>query len=595
MNRDARIEHALATAAARHRAGRLLDAAAIYQQVLARQPQHADARHLLGLICHQTGDGPRAIEHLTQAARLDPQNPAIHLNLGEAYRAQGRWDEAGACYERALAIQPDNAAAHNNLGLVCKQSGRLDAARQHFERALTLQPDSADACNNLARALMAAGRIEEAVARYRQAVNLSPADAFLHSNLIFALHFHPGLGADDLDREHARWDARHAGALRSRFASAPNDPDPERRLRVGYVSADFCQHPVSFFLYPLLSQHDRARFEVYAYSGVKRPDAVTTGFQKLTSVWRDTRGWSDDQLALQIRADRIDILVDLGMHASNSRLLVFARRPAPVQVGWLAYPGTTGVEAIDYRLSDGWMDPATDATAEAPGGIPVPLPDAWCCYHPLGQTPAVADLPARRPGANGAVTFGCLNSFNKVNDAVLRRWARVLAAVPDSRLLLHSPSEAAIHERVRTCLAQAAGIAGERVEFVGSQGRTAYLETYGRIDVGLDPFPFGGMTTTCEALWMGVPVPACLGQAPGSRVGASLLAAVGLRELIARDEDTYVESIRALAGDLPRLADLRRTLRARMESSPLMDAPRFARNVERAYCAMWQRWCQQNP
>lgn len=579
----------MADAAARHRAGRLADAAALYQQVLARRPRHADARHLLGLVYHQAGDQGLAIEHIAQAVRLDPKNPAIHLNLGEAYRRLGRWDQAVACYERTLALQPDNAAAYNNLGLAHKQAGRLEAARGHFERALALQPDSADACNNLARALMATGRIDEAVARYRQAVGQQPANAFLHSNLIFVLGFHPGLSADDLAREQACWDARHAASWRTRFAPPPNDPDPARPLRIGYVSADFFQHPVSFFLYPLLSQHDRGQFEVFVYSGVKRPDTITAGFKKLAAGWRDTVGWTDDRLAEQIRADRVDILVDLGMHASNSRLLVFARRPAPVQVSWLAYPGTTGVSAFDYRLSDGWMDPAASVTAAPPGGLPVLLPDSWCCYHPLGQTPAVSELPALR---GGSVTFGCLNSFNKINDAVLRRWARVLAAVPGSRLLLHSPDDAAVHDGVRTRLARSADVAGERVEFVGPQGRTAYLETYGRIDLGLDPFPFGGMTTTCEALWMGVPIPACPGANPGSRVGASLLASTGLGELIARSEDEYITLLRSLASDLPRLAILRRTLRARMERSPLMDAPRFARHVEGAYRAMWQRWCQ---
>ena len=274
---------------------------------------------------------------------------------------------------------------------------------------------------------MAAGRIDEAVAQYRQAVERQPEDAFLHSNLIFALHFHPDCGADDLAREHVRGDTRHAAPLCTRFASPSNDPDPARPLRIGYVSADFFQHPVSFFLYPLLSQHDRSQFEVFICSGVKRPDAVTAGFKTLVAGWRETVGWTDDQLAERIRADRIDLLVDLGMHASNSRLLVFARRPAPVQVSWLAYPGSTGVSAFDYRLSDGWMDPAGSARADAPGGQPVLLPDSRCCYHPLGQTPAVAELPALH---GGAVTFGCLNSFDKINDAVFRRWARVLAAFP---------------------------------------------------------------------------------------------------------------------------------------------------------------------
>ena len=509
-----------------------------------------------------------------------------------AHRQAGRLPQAETAFRQILALDPRSAEAHNDLGLVLTKQQRLEDAREHFALALALRPQSPEANDNLARALKNLGRIDEAIPFYRRATGLLPGDAKLHSKLIFALQYQPGLDPAVLAREFQAWHERHAAPLQRAAPPHRNDPDPERRLKVGYVSADFRQHPVSFFLYPLWRAHDARQVEVYAYASVQRPDAVTAGLKTLAAVWRDVGALSDEALAAQIRADGIDLLIDLSMHIASNRLPVFARRPAPVQVSWLAYAGTAGLPAIDYRLSDAYMDPPPAGSPALPGGEPVRLPDAWCCYHPLAETPAVADLPALRTPDRPAVTFGCLNQFAKVNPAVLRLWGRVLAAVPGSRLLLHAPGEETVHRRVRAILAESGGVDGSRIDFVPPQTRPDYLRTYGRIDLGLDPFPFNGMTTTCEALWMGVPVLTTPGQTPGARVGGSLLSAVGLGELVARSEEELVGIAAALAHDLPRLARLRATLRARMQASPLMDGPRFARHAEAAYRAVWRRWCE---
>ena len=512
------------------------------------------------------------------------------LAAAHAHRQAGRLVQAEAIYRQVLDWQPRHPEAHNDLGLVLTSQGRLEQARTHFERALALRPASPEANDNLARTLKNLGLPDEAVPYYRRAADLSPGDAQLHSNLVFALQYQPGLDAATLGGEFQRWHERHAAPLAAGVRSHSNGPSPERRLKIGYVSADFRQHPASFFLYPLLRAHDARQVEVFIYASVRKPDAVTAGLRTLAAVWRDVGALSDETLAARIRADGIDILVDLSMHTIFGRLPVFARRPAPVQVSWLAYAGTTGLPAIDYRLTDAHMDPPSAGPSPFPGGEPVRLPDSWCCYHPLAETPAVADLPA---GDGRPVTFGCLNQFAKVNPEVLRLWGRVLAAVPGSLLLLHAPDEETVHRRVRSLLAETGGEAvdGSRVSFVPPQGRQDYLRTYGRIDIGLDPFPFNGMTTTCEALWMGVPVITTLGQTPGARVGGGLLATVGLGELVAHSDAGLVEIAVALAGDLPRLAHLRATMRARLQASPLMDGPRFARHVEAAYRAMWRRWC----
>jgi len=615
------IPEALQLAIQHHQAGRLADAEALYRQILAARPNHADARHLLGVIAHQASRHDLAVEWIQTAIGLNPQNPFAHANLGEACRAAGRLDQAVAAYHRALELKPDYPEAHYNLGIVLRERGQLEEAAASYRRALALRPDYPEAHNNLGTvlvdqgapdqaiaayrralelkpdfpeahsnlgdALKNRGELDEAMAAFRRALQLEPGNAWTHSNLIFALHFHPSPGQEAIAEEHQRWNRQFSEPLKQFLQPHTNDRGQDRRLRVGYVSPDFLDQSVARFALPLLECHDRERFEILCYSGVTRPDATTERFRALAGAWRNTVGVPADRLAQMIRDDGVDILVDLSLHTARNRLAMFARQPAPVQVTWLGYAGSTGLPSIGYRLTDSRMDPpgsrsrGTARSAEEP----VRLPDCWCCYAPVPESPGINALPAL---SAGGVTFGSLNNFAKVHEGVLARWARVLAAVQGSRLLMSCP-EGSARERVRAFFG-ARGIAAERVAFVGFLPRLEYLRLYHRIDLGLDTFPFNGMTSTCDALWMGVPVLTLPGEMPASRAGLSLLSTVGLGELAASSEEDYVRIAVELTGNLPRLADLRTTLRPRMEASPLMNAPRFARNVEAAYRKMWERW-----
>jgi len=569
--------------------GRCDEAAAACRRALELQPDYPEAWNNLGLALAGQRQFDEAIAAYRRSLALKPDYPEACNNLGNALKERGESDEAVVRYRDALRLKPDFPEAHYNLGNVFRERGELDEAVAAYRRTLELRPDYPVAQVNLGNTLKDQGEIDEAMAAYQRALGLNPEHAGIHSNLVFALHFHPGHDERRIAEEHERWNRRFSDPVEPFVQPHANHREPERRLKIGYVSPDFRDHPVGRYTLPLFEQHDRKRFEILCYSGVERPDWMTERLRALAGGWRSAAGISDAGLAQMIREDEVDILVDLAMHTAGNRLPVFARQPAPVQVAWLAYPGSTGLPGMGYRLTDARMEPpgsrgcGTASSSEEP----VRLPDCWCCYQQVDVSPEVNDLPA--VSAKG-VTFGSLNNFAKVNEGVLELWARVFDAVKGSRLVMLCP-EGTARERVRAFF-RARGIAPERVEFVGLLPRWEYLRLYQRIDIGLDPFPCNGMTTTCDALWMGVPVLTLPGAALVSRAGLSLLSSVGLGELAASSEEHYVRLAAELAGNLPRLADLRATLRARMLASPLMDAPRFARDVEAAYREMWRRWCE---
>ena len=569
-----------------HRAqGQLDEAIACFRQALTLKPHLAKTHSNLGGVFSQRGRLDEAIASFNQAIALDPNLAEAHYNLGSALQQRRQLVDAIACYQRALALNPDYAEAYNNLGCAFELRGQLDDALACCQRALTLKPGYVEAHTNLGNIFKAQGRLDNALACYRRACELNPGYLPAHSNLIYALHFHVGSDATAIRDEHRCWCERHAAPLATLKHPHANDRTPERRLRLGYVSPDFRNQAECFFVLPLLEAHDHTRFEIYAYASVSNPDGITERMRHSFDVWHDVLPLTDAQLADQIRTDGIDLLVDLTMHMAHNRMPVFACKPAPVQVTWLGYPATAGLDTIDYRLTDHHLEPAGEDypfSAETP----VRLPDSWCCYQPVTDMPPCADPPVLR---KGHITFGSLNNFCKINEAVLHRWARVLLAVPNSALLLLCP-EGTTRQRTLALLSTQ-GVDSNRIEFVARQSRQDYLRTYHRIDICLDPFPYNGITTTLDALWMGVPVLTLPGPLPPARVGASLLTTLGLPELIASSETDYIVRATALARDLPRLAGLRAGLRERMQRSPLMDAPRFARAVETAYCTMWQRWC----
>jgi predicted O-linked N-acetylglucosamine transferase (SPINDLY family) len=565
--------------------GQLAEAIASYQRAVQLRPNNPEAYNNLGAALRSLGQLAEAINAYRCALQLRPNYAEAHNNLGNALRVQGQLAEAIAAYQRALELRPDYAEAHNNLAIALKDQGFVEAAIASYERAIRVQPDYAEAHSNLGNALMSQGRIPEAVACCRSALALNPNFALGASNLVYALQFHPDYDAPALLAEHRQWDARFAARLAAQIRPHANEPSPDRRLRIGYVSPDFRDHVIAHNLRPLFREHDHRQFEIVCYADVIRPDSLTRFFQDHADLWRDSLGRTDDDLAWLVRGDGIDVLVDLTLHMERNRLLVFARKPAPVQITFAGYPGTTGLTAIDYRFTDPYLDPSggdDDCYVEES----VRLPDTFWCYDPFDEEPAVNPLPAL---GRGFVTFGCLNQFAKVNASVLSLWAQVLRAVAGSRLLLNASDGP--HRRDTLERLEQEGVAPGRVAFVTHQPRRKYLETYQGLDLVLDSFPYNGHTTSLDALWMGVPVVTLVGRTVVGRAGLSQLANLGLPELAAATPEEFVGIAVELARDLPRLGALRATLRERMRSSPLMDAPRFARGVEAAYRSLWRRWC----
>jgi protein O-GlcNAc transferase len=645
------IDTRLALGVALQRAGELEQAAEAYRAVLARQPDAPSALGNLGTVLREMGDiessvrlleraaalEPGAASHLINlgialcarrdfaaaearlaaALALDPHDADAEFNLGNALRGQGRAPEAAAAYRRAAALRPGHAEALNNLGNTYKELGdfaaamtafesalrarpryvvainnagcllrtlgRIDAAEDMLRRALKIDPANAALHDNLGNVLKDAGSLDEAVACYRRSLELEPGNAPTHGNLAYSLSFQSA-DPEPILAECVRWSERFAAPLARRPAERERDLSPERKLKVGYVSGDFREHCQTLFTLPLFTHHDRDAVEICCYSSAERPDEYTRRIAQEASLWREVRPLDDAALARLIAADRIDILVDLNMHMANGRPLVFARKPAPVQVAWLAYPGTTGMDAMDYRLSDPRLDPpAFDAHYRE---RTLRLDDSFWCYDPLTKPRPVTPLPAE---GRGHLTLGCLNNPCKLTERTLDLWAGVLRALPTACLRLLAPPGR--HRARLLGRLEARGIAAARVSFVEFQPRADYLREYGGIDFGLDTFPYNGHTTSLDALWMGVPIVTRVGGTSVGRGGLSQLHHLGLTHLAAESDEAFAAAAVELARDLPRLAALRADLRARMERSPLMDAARFARSVEKTYRLAWRRHC----
>jgi protein O-GlcNAc transferase len=564
------------------RLGAMDKAAEVYRKAVALKPDMVGTLNNLGNVLQALGKFEEAIHFYRQALVLQPDYVEVINNLGNACQELEAHDEAIAYYHRALALKPDLIGAMNNLGNTLLKAGKIDESIATFRRAVQLQDDYSEAWYNMGRALLGIGEFDQSLAAHDRAIELMPTESTVHQTKLFALHYHPDYDPQAILRETRRWAEKHADPLAAQFKPHANDRSADRKLKIGYVSPDFRDHSAAFFIDPLLSNHDPDQFEIFAYANVARPDAITQRLKKYPQVWRDTQGMTDERVAEIVREDRIDILIDLAMHMSNNRALLFARKPAPVQITWLAYPGTTGMTAIDYRFTDPHLDPPGQNDSHYSEKT-IHLPETFWCYNPLTTEPAVTDLPALK---SGQVTFGCLNNFCKVNDQVLHLWAKVLDAVPGSRLILLSPPGG--HRR------HVMDILGERVEFLSHQRRPDYLATYNRIDLGLDTFPYNGHTTSLDSLWMGVPVITLCGQTIVSRAGLSQMTNLGLSgQFVARSAEEYVQLAAKWANDLPGLSEIRKSLRSRMEKSPLMDGSRFARHMETLYRQLWRKYCAQ--
>ena len=564
------------------------EAAVSCQRALAIRPDAPEAHLTLALARQRQGRLEEALAAAREALACRPDYVEACTNLVTLYLDLGRPQDAIVSGERAVALRPDLAGAHYNLGLAYYGQSRLDEAVASYRRALALMPDYAEALVNLGLAYVQLGRCEEALGCFDRALTVAPDLAQAHSARLLSMHYRVETTPAEALAAHRRFAGRCEAPLRMQWAPHVNPRDPARRLKVGYVSGDLRRHSVAYFLLPILAHHDRTQVEVFAYHNHSQRDDVTDLIAAEVDHWVPCAAWTDAELAARVRADGIDILVDLSGHTEGNRLLAFARKPAPVQVTYLGYAGSTGLAAMDYRLCSWDTDPAG---AEAWHSERLyRLPRSLWCFRPLleaGDDPAVA----RHAATGGGFVFGSMNAFPKLSPEVLDVWGEILRAAPAARLVMTSVPEGETRDALRRRFADW-GIAADRLELHGRLPYFRYRELLQRIDVALDPFPYNGTTTTCDTLWRGIPVVSRTGATSVARSGHALLKAVGLEALAVADEAAYVTTAVELAGDPARLAALRAGLRARFEASPLRDEAGFTREIEAAYRAMWREWCQ---
>lgn len=565
--------------------GQFDGAAASLRQALAIKPDYAEAHYNLGNALRELGQLDHAMASFQRALEIDPDYAEACSNLGVTLKCQGQLDDAVVSLRRALEIKPNYAEAHNNLGNALRDLGQLDRAMASFQRALEIKPDFAEARFNLGVVWQDRGELDDALASYRRALEIKPDYVDAHSNLLFTLNYHPDTSGEEIFAAYREYDERFALPQREKWRTHSNDRDANRRLKVGYVSPDFREHSCRYFLEPLLAHHDKSIVDVHAYAELSDEDAVTARYQGYVDHWVPTRGMSDDAVAERIRADGIDILVDLAGHTAKNRLQVFARKPAPVSVSWLGYGYTTGLSAIDYYLTDEATVPTGSERlfSETPWRLATPS----YAYRPAEGMGLVSPLPAIE---RGYVTFGTLTRSVRIHHRTIRVWSEILKRVEGARLVIDSGSfrNVAMQEALAEKFS-AHGIGPERLA-IGYHSPP--WDVLRGIDIGLDCFPHNSGTTLIETLYMGVPFVTLAGRPSVGRLGSSILNAAGHAEWIASSEDEYVEIVVAMATDLPKLATWRDGLRKEMESAPLMDETGFARKVEAAYRGMWARWCE---
>ena len=604
-----------------HRANRLKEAAALYRRLETAAPRHFDVLNLSGLVAYQQERLDDAIRLLTKAHGLNLRHPGCAMHCGLALAAAKRPDEAEvwlrraveidpnyaegwenlayglklqdrlaesiACHERVGALSPGYARGWYNYGLTLSLAGRPAQALMCHERAIAADPRSALARFGLGQALIEQHRIAEGVASIDAGLALEPGNGEARSHRLFALHSLEGVSREQLFAEHCSYGRIVGGEVTRTWRNAP---EPTRRLRIAILSPDFREHSCAFFIEPILRHLDREQFELFLYHDHFREDASTARLRALADGWRNFVGRPSGAVETEILADAPDVLIDLAGHTGlTNRLPLFARRQAPVQITYLGYPNTTGVPAMDYRFTDEFADPSGDADAFATETLVRFAPTAWTYAPPVGA-PAVEAPPCL---SRGMVTLGCFNNPGKLSDATVRLWAKVLGAIPNAKLRLKGKIFG--QEAARARLAArfvAEGVGAERVELMGqTQGLQEHLACYHGVDIALDPFPYHGTTTTCEALWMGVPVVSLIGDRHQSRVGQSLLAAAGHADWAAANEEDYIATVARLAGDPAGLTKIRSGLREDLQRGPLLDHAGQAERFGRAVRETWVDWC----
>lgn len=610
-----------AGADAAFRGGNIQSAIDLYRDALTAKPDWAAVHNNLAMAYRQMEDAESSEKHFRLALENEPELVGALSNLGGLLVEQKRIEEAAVFLRRALALEPNNAGVLCNLGLLSFQRhddlkaieflqrsvslnnnfapafftlGNLHlrqpdyaAAADQFARVLELSPSHKHAAVNRAKALSSLGLVDESYATLRQVMEVDPTFTAAHSNLILKQHYDPRLSPSALYAEARRWSETHEA--QSASAPKPVAIDPERVLRVGYLSPHLTRHPVGYFVEPVLKHHDGEQVTAICYADDLQQDGQSERLRAHAIDWQDVSAMDHNELAERIRADGIDILIDLDGHSGPNRLPVFARRAAPIQVTWAGYVGTTGLDAMDYLVTD--TRQTVDADLQYMTEQPVYMPGNYVSLAPIESAPEVGPCPSEK---QGVITFGCFNSLNKINESVVQLWSQILATVPDSRLKLitFDLGDRAVRLRIARMFV-ACGVEVDRLDLLGRMPRAELLAAYSTVDIALDPFPYSGGLTTLESLWMGVPVITKRdGDRFASRHSVTHLTAVGLTECIAENAEDYLARAVALADDSERRATLRATLRETMRSSPACDGASFTRALERAFRIMWQRYCE---
>lgn len=608
------LQQALDLAISHHTAGRLDTAMDLYSRILQVEPNHPETLRLLGVVYYSKGFPREAENLLRRSLALSPDNPVALHNLGTVLQMTGKIDEAIECLTRSIGLNPSIAEnynmlgcayrqkdrtheaieafkqairlrneypeAHNNLGSAYHKLWLLDPAIECYQRAIGFFPNLAAAHNNLGNAYKDQGRLKEAVEAFKKSIQCDPASPKAYSNLILAYQYDPDFDEQTIRHTLRQWSDNIASPLASLIRPHEIDAGANRPIRVGFVSPDLRIHPIGRLMVPLLTKINPSVCLPFCYYDLTVVDGVTEICRRYCPNWRFTQSMSDEELDAQIRRDRIDILVDLSSHTGHNRLTLFARKPAPVQVTWLAYCGTTGLQTMDYRLSDPQLDPPG---SDMSGYVEkTEYLDCYWCYPAQGDSPDPGPPPVLK---NGRLTFGNLNNPCKMSPGAARAWREILAQTPGSRLLLFA-HEGSGRDFCRQAIAGDA-VSPDRIEFVGHCGLSDYFRRYLDIDIVLDPFPYNGGITTCDALWMGAPVVSLIGNRAVGRAGFSMLSKIGLPELAADSVEKYIQIALELGRDIPRLSQIRQSLRSRMIRSPLMGAARFARNVENTLLKIW--------
>jgi len=592
-----------------------------YRRAIARNPYYAEALCNLGAVFEAQGNLKDAVTQYCSAVELNPSLLIGHQNLGFALLNLGQSDAAQESFHRVVALSPDHFGAlqslgtiaamrndfhcaegmlrgalalqsndvdtNNNLGNLLKLTKRFFEAEESYRRALTLKPDNASTHYNLGFLLMEDfGQINEAVASFRRALLIQPDYVDAHGKLLFALDLAPGVDLATLQQERSRWEAIHVAPLAALKRSHGNHPDPRRRLRIGYVSADFRTHSATVGFGAMLVKFDSANFDVVAYSNYREEDAMTHLLRQGVTTWRNIVDLSDEAVAKLIRNDEIDILVDLSGHSAGNRLLVFARKPAPLQVTAFGYPTGTGMRAMDALFADPVVVLSDERQfyAEEVRYLPCVIG----AFFP-GQFPEVNAMPAL---TSEGITFGSFNRLGKISQDALSAWAQILVDSPRSKIVLkaHQLDDLTIREELLRRFTRA-GVAPERVVFLGATSWRAHVAAFNQIDIALDPFPHGGGVTTLEGLMMGVPLVALRGRTIPGRGSASILTTLGLTDWVAESPEQYVELAVQKARHVPALAALRTRLREIFTSSIVGDSQAYVNVVEREYRQLWQEWC----